>query len=252
MNKKLNTILTSVSCIGVVGVGALAIHDTNKHINEKLSFKEYVNKYWKDYIGTMVVGAATITSIVTNHVFTTKDIKNLTAIALGTTALLSDYKSEINEQYGREGLENIVRGVAEKRAAQVAEDHFISVQNIVSTNSEITEEPTTLFYDEFSDTWFYSTLFNVKNAMYHFNRNFALGGEISVDEFYEFLGVKPNMQWPKDLYGFGLNLLEDGIFWIDFDICECKDKNGDKFYSIFFTFQPVEYNEEECTYMIKD
>lgn len=250
MNKNMKAILTCLSCVGIVGVGVSAVHDTNKHLEEKLSFKEYVRRYWKDYIPTLVVGTATITSVITNHVLTTKDVKGLCTIAAGSTALLADYKSEMKRQLTTEQYKGIVKGVAEKRAwVRDAKLHTISVQNIVSTSNEINEEPDTLFYDEFSDTWFYSTLYNVKNAMYHFNRNFQIGGgEISVDEFYNFLGIEPEMKWPQDLYGFGLNLLESGIYWIDFDICECEDKNGEKFYSIFFEWQPVEYSEEEGTY----
>lgn len=249
MNKKVKTALTCLSCLGVGGVALSAVHDTNKHSNEKLTIKEYTKKYWKDYILTASVGMATIGSIIANHTLTAKDIENLGALALSVTALLGDYKQKIKEVYGDKGLQKITSGVAEKRAAQMANaENYISIQSLVSTNNEIAGEPATLFYDEFSDTWFYSTLFNVKNAMYHFNRKFTLGGEISVDEFYTFLGITPTIQWPKDMYGFGLNLLEEGIFWIDFDLVECKDKDGVTFYSISFTFRPVEYNEEELTY----
>lgn len=250
MNKKVKTALTCLSCLGIGGVALSAVHDTNKHSNEKLTAKEYMKKYWKDYILTASVSMATIGSIIANHTLTAKDIENFGALALSVTALLGDYKQEIKEVYGDEGLQKIASGVAEKRVAQMANaENYISIQNVVSTSTDAVEKSTILFYDEFSDTWFYSTLYNVKNAMYHFNRKFTtLGGEISVDEFYTFLGITPTIQWPKDMYGFGLNLFEEGIFWIDFDLVECKDKDGVTFYSISFTFRPAEYNEEELTY----
>lgn len=254
MNKGWKAALTCFSCIGVAGVAGMAVHDTIKHDDKAnvLTPINYIKTYWKDYIPTMVVGTATIASIVTNHIISTKELKTLAAFAAGAAGLLADYKTAINEEFGKEGYEQIVRNVANRRIQNAKEVNIYST-GLVSNNIDVHEDGNTLFYDEFTDTWFRSSLLNVKNAMYHFNRNFHLGGGIvCVDEFYEFLGIEPSMKWPDRMYGFGNNILDDGIYWIDFDICEAETDEGEKFYTIYFTYQPGEYDTEECNYVLDD
>ena len=77
-----------------------------------------------------------------------------------------------------------------------------------STNPEVVRT----FYDYISDRHFESTLSKVIAAEYHLNRNFVLGAFVTLNDFYELLGLSPtehgaNVGW----------YLDDGIYWIDFD-----------------------------------
>lgn len=247
MKKGWKAVLTGMSCLGVIATAGVAVHDTIKHTDEKiLNPKTYIQIHWKDYIPTAIVAATTLGSIITEHVLTAKDTKALSAVALGTAGLLAEYKTAIKNEFGKEGYEQVVRHVSEQKAKNVP----IYTNNFLSYQSEVSEDGNVLFYDEFSDTWFRSSLLNVKNAMYHFNRNFQLAGGVAcVDEYYEFLGIVPNMKWPDRLYGYGNNILGDGIFWIDFDICEGKTGDGETFYTIYFTYEPGEYDLDEDTYV---
>lgn len=56
----------------------------------------------------------------------------------------------------------------------------------------------------------------VLNAQYHLNRNLCLRGNVSVNEFYEFLGIDKiehgdDIGWSMD------ELMEGGVMWLDFE-----------------------------------
>ena len=267
MKNNTKLLLTIASCIGTIAVAVVASHDKTK-AEKLLNDSEYQPKgelkhdiiepmkiCWKAYIPTVVVAGMTITSIIVNHKLTKKEIASISACAVGSMGLLSNYKQKIEARYGHEGLEEIIRDVAHDH-----EDNAIKAKNVcIYGSGGITsfEDPSidcdTLFYDEWSDTWFRSSLFNVKNAMYHFNRNFALAGENSLEDFYNLLGIKPLGNIDLEYYGYGNNILEDGIFWVDFDLIESKNKDtGETYYIISFVWAPGVYDENEATYVHDD
>ena len=93
--------------------------------------------------------------------------------------------------------------------------------------------------------------------MYHFNRNFALAGGNSLEDFYNLLGIKPlgkdGIVIDLEYYGYGNNILEDGIFWVDFDLTESKNEDtGETYYIISFVWAPGVYDENEATYVQDD
>ena len=73
-------------------------------------------------------------------------------------------------------------------------------------------------------------------AEYHLNRNYALGAEIPLNMFYEFLGID-NVD-SGDYIGWGWGLAEDGICWIDFNHTKVTNKDGSVYYRIDPLFSP--------------
>ena len=69
-----------------------------------------------------------------------------------------------------------------------------------------------LFYDSFSKRYFQSTIEQVIQAEYHLNRNFVLGGYVTLNQFYEFLGIA-QLKETEEL-GWAI---EDEFYWIDFN-----------------------------------
>ena len=74
-----------------------------------------------------------------------------------------------------------------------------------------TDDEKHLFYDVFSKRYFTATFSDVLLAELHTNRNFALGGEVSVKTFYDFLGLDTPDEM-KGLYWF----VCDGYQFVDF------------------------------------
>ena len=82
-----------------------------------------------------------------------------------------------------------------------------------SARSFEADEEERLFYDAISDRYFQATISQVLQAEYHLNRNFALsGGFITLNQFYEFLGVSKVRG--GDEVGW---MVSDGLYWVDFD-----------------------------------
>lgn len=46
-----------------------------------------------------------------------------------------------------------------------------------------------LFYDGYSQRYFESKISQVLQAEYHLNRNFAIGADVTLNDFYLFLGI---------------------------------------------------------------
>ena len=81
--------------------------------------------------------------------------------------------------------------------------------------NDLTTEPQTLFYDSFSDRYFYSTFSKVLTAEYNANRMYTMFGTLYLDEFYGFLGL-PIADTGSGKYRVWDIELSNGIQWIEF------------------------------------
>lgn len=241
-------LLTVTSCIGVAATGLMAIRDTKK--SEKLleydgekDLKLYFKRKVCDYIPTIAVGGVTIGCIVTNHVLTAKEVKALTTVAASTAALLEKYKVAIEEEFGKDGAERIVRNVANRRFKEVG--GFASVDSLV-------EEGTELWYMEFNDTFFLSSNSKVMNALYEFNKEFTENQKISVSRLEELLEIEPNIRFWDEDYGFSYHMLEDESKWINFDIVEAESEEGELFKILYFGREAGLYDIDAETYIDLD
>ena len=94
-----------------------------------------------------------------------------------------------------------------------------------------------LFWDKYvPGNFFYATFEQVKDAMYHINRNMQLKGAVLYSEFLEFLDVIPTEK-SKDI-GWDLYRMEVDCEspWIEFYII--KDKKG-AWYRIEYMWAPT-------------
>lgn len=247
-NNTIRALLTVTSCIGVAATGLMAIRDTKK--SEKISeyqdekdLKLYFKRKICDYIPTIAVGGATVGCIVTNHVLTAKEFKALTTVAASTAALLEKYKVAIEEEFGKDGAEKVVRNVANKR--------FKEVGGVAGTDV-LLDDGSELFYMEFNDTFFRSSKTKVLNALYEFNKEFAENQEISVSRLEELLEIEPNVRFWDEDYGFSYHMLEDETKWINFDIIEAETEGGEVFKILYFGREAGLYDIDANTYIDLD
>ena len=247
-NNTIRALLTAASCIGVAATGLMAVRDTKK--SEKLpeydgeeDLKLYFKRKIRDYIPTIAVGGATVGCIITNHVLTAKELKALTTVAASTAALLEKYKVAIEEEFGREGAEKVVRNVANRRFKAVGE---------FSGTDLLVEEGTELYYMEFNDTFFRSSNSKVMKALYEFNKEFNENMKVSVSRLEELLEIEPNIKFCDGDYGFSYRMLEDNTKWIDFDIVEAETEEGEVFKILYFSREAGLYDIDAGTYVDLD
>lgn len=202
------TILTGVASIGVVVTSVLACKGTKKNLeSNSVTVKEKA----KNYIPAVVSGVVTIGCIIfSNKLNRTQQAAFASACALATSQY-DAYSSKVKEIYGEEAHQKIIDAIADEHSNdEVVYSYDFSGKHCLDFGNQ--SDRFELFYDEYSKRYFVSTVSKVLQAEYHLNRNFALGGSISLNEFYNFLGISEIDG--GDCIGWDC---EWGYYWIDFN-----------------------------------
>ncbi len=224
LKKASPTILSILGVVGVAATAILAVKATPKALEriedaqeakngEKLNKTETIAACWQCYIPAAATGIATIGCIFGANVLNRRQQASLTSAYALLNRSYTDYKRKLKELYGQEAHDRIIKELA---AEKVDKDHCISCGGgFYSSNLDFegATEETRLFYDRFSDRYFESTIGKVLQAEYHLNRNMALRGDVTLNEFYSFLGIEPISEGD----GIGWYIDDDEIYWIDFN-----------------------------------
>lgn len=216
-------ILTCLGAIGVVATSVLAVkatpkavdiirahegidHEGNYYTPTKL---EVIQLTWKCYIPAALVGLSAITCIFGANVLNKRNQASLASAYALLSESYQQYRKAAKAVYGEDADSKI--------KAQMAKDTYVSADgySVYSADMDL-ESERILCYDLFSKRYFTSTMAAVLNAQYHINRNLQLRGSVSINEFYEFLGIDKiengdDIGWSIDEF------IEDGIMWLDFD-----------------------------------
>ena len=241
------TVLTCLGVAGVVATTVSAVRATPKAI-EKIrkdslinhdgdpcgySKTEAIKSAWVYYIPSTVIGVSTIICIVGANVLNRHQQASLSSAYALINKSYNEYKEKLKELYGEEAHQKIIDSIA----AEKAEDVYISSGTFFGTSSlsfgERNPEDIRLFYDTFSKRYFESTVPQVLEAEYHLNRNWHLGGDICVNDFYDFLGIE-HIDCGDELGWYW----SDGIDWIDFNHHKTVLDDGLEVYVIDMAFSP--------------
>lgn len=192
---------------------------------------ERLQVYTKRYLPAVLVGMATVTCMASATILSQKSQASIA----GAYALVSDsfkrYRKSAKNVFGEDADEKIIDDVEAHMTE--CERKYISAPNFMgSTSLEQSDEEERLFLDVYSNRYFYSTLSRVIEAEYHTNRNLVLGAEVSLNDFYDFLGID------KISGGDLLWSICDDYFWIDFDNQLETLEDGREVYKIYFPFEP--------------
>lgn len=204
-NKHSSTILAILASFGAGGSVVSAIAATPKalkkierdsranHNGDPYAYtkKEAVASAWKFYIPTAALTVSTIVCILGSNALNKHQQAMLTSAYALLNSSYKDYKNKLKELYGEEAHNNIVNELAKET---VDAPHLYTCGAFSSSTLDFGEsvEPEVIrtFYDEFSDRYFETTTEKVLQAEFHLNRNYWMGGAVSVNQFYKFLGIK--------------------------------------------------------------
>lgn len=216
---KAGSILLSVlSAAGVITTAIISAKNTLK-VKEVLdkgaskSLKDQILQvYLPNYWPTLATGAATIICIAGNGVLNSKMQAGLVSAYALVDRSYRRYQGKVKEICGVETHERIMKELAVEQAQRqylTATGGFSTCSMDFDPNDK---EEVQLFYDTYSKRHFTSTISRVLQAQYHTNRNFVLGAFVTVNDFYNFLGLSPidggdDVGW----------CIADDIYWIDFD-----------------------------------
>lgn len=245
-NNTIRALLTVSSCIGVVASNLMAIRDTKKserlpeydgEQNLKINFKRKV----LDYAPTIAISGVTIGCIIGNHILTTKEIKALMAVSATTASLLKDYKQAIYDEFGAEGEVRVVKNVANRRFKEIS-----GLKDIDILTDDTDDD---LFWFDYTDSTFKSSKSKVMACLYQFNQKFVEEGKVSIDYLLDLLNIEPNITYSNTDWGYGANLLDDGIYWPGMDIVEATTEHGETLYCLYLSHEVGIWSEDEQTYI---
>lgn len=231
-HRNASTVLTCLGGVGVVATSVMAIKATPKALKkieeakeekgDELSKWEIVKTAGPTYVPTILVGASTIACIFGSNILNKRHQANLASAYALLNESYKQYQNKVKEIYGEEAHQEIMEAIA----AEKAENMAVQAPGYVDNNRLYVDEKcgeTRLFYDEYGDRFFETTLEQVISAEYHINRNYVLRGYTVLNELYDFLGLEPT-DYGNEL---GWAIDDDGTFWIEFHHQEINIKGVD-------------------------
>ena len=251
-----NGILTVVSIVGLgtsmyfAAKGALEAEKRIRAEEEargvELTKKEKFMEAAPEYIPSIISASITIASIIVNH-----RINQAQKIALcGAYAMVGSsyekYKKTVKDVCGEEKAKEVDVAMAEDIYINQYGGVFGFQDDLQDIGHSVADE--CIFFDPISELYFHKTPEDVRLAEYHLNRNLALRGDVSLWEFYQFLGIEnyvcDSRKHTRDTlqslgWDCGFLLEEYETSWIDFDheLVEMSDDRDMP--SGFYIIQPV-------------
>lgn len=238
LRRNSSTILTCLGAVGVVATTVMAVKATPKALTlidnaekekgEKLSKWETVKVAGPTYIPTVITGAATIACIFGSNIIN----KHQQASLMSAYALLDnsykEYRKKVDEIYGEEAGKRV--------REEIAKDKYTGDGTLVDDDKE-------LFYDFYSGRYFESTKAAVTWAQYETNRALYVNCGVSLNEYYEFLGLETLPAY--DEIGWTCSQLEEMYWhpWIEFDHEEIvldEDAEGETGLECTIIYLPME------------
>lgn len=245
LRTKSPTILSCLAVVGVFSTAVAAVTATPKALKkiEKLeepTKKDIFKATWKDYIPAAAIGIGTTICILGSNIINKHNQAIITSAYVMLNEQFRNYSGEVKRRFGVETHEDILNSIVVENASDVV----ISSPGLTSSSTMIfdpEDENECLFYDIMSKRYFKSTPARVMSALYHLNRNFCLGMCPDVNMYYEFLGI--NSVENGDYKGWDI---EDGIYWVDFEIFKAKADNDTlEYYVINPVFWPEPFPTED-------
>ena len=224
----IGTVVTAVLSAKATPGALMAIYAAEGDANGELPMKEKVRTAAPYYIPAAIAGLSTIACILGANAIS----QNAQAALMSGYALLDSTYKEYRDQ-----VTNIVgpqtNRIVEKAMAEEKENTHFSL-----------DEPQT-FYEEHYGKFFELTMKQVMQAEYHINRNLVLKGEVTLNEFYDFLGLEhipigDDIGWDQyDGEAF------HGYSWIDFNHKYTEIDGGLIVCEIGMPFPPHSPGDEE-------
>ena len=248
LKKNSSTILTCIAAIGVASTAVMAVKATpkaNKSIEnakeekgEELTKVETIVAAAPVYIPAVVVGASTVACMFGSNVLNKRHQASLASAYALVDRSFKEYKGKLKELFGEEADVQIRQSIANDHRDEEIKAYAPGLTPALGAAEKC------LFYEEYRGRYFEATMNEVLNAEYHLNRNFAMRGCASLNEFYSFLGLDP-MDF-GDVMGWGCSRLVESyeMPWIDFNHRKIELDGGVECYLIEYDIEPEEGYED--------
>lgn len=231
LRRRAPAVLTCLSAAGVVATAVLAASGTPKALSlmeeaakkkgKPLTRAETACAALPAYAPAAAVGLGTIACIFGVNILNRHQQASLASAYALLDSYHREYRRKLAELHGEEADREVRDAIVRSRC----NFHPLHVGE---------PDRKAIFYEEISGESIACYEREVMDAEYHLNRNFALRGTASLNEFYSFLGL------PETVYGEEVGwTMADGYSWIDFEHrLVSRDDGGDDIYAIDMIFPP--------------
>lgn len=229
LKRHLPALLSVIASAGVIFT-AISSSKAALKAEKKTATKEKVICY----IPTAVVAAGTILCIGGSHRLNRKQQASLIGMYTMLSNRFERYKKHLKDIYGEEAHEKVMDAVLKEECnpPDMWAPGLVGVSVLVPNNLG-EEEVTRTFYDSFSRRYFESTLSKVMEAEMLVNRDYCLGADISVNDYYESLGLKGIAMGDRFIWDSA-----SGFYWIDFNHRVVTLEDGMEVICIEYGFSP--------------
>lgn len=235
LKKHSSTILTCLGGVGVVATTVTAIRATPKALvvleeakEEKgadLTIMETVLVAGPVYIPTILFGVGTLTCIFGAAVLNRRKQASLIGAYTLLDTTFNEYKDKVIELYGVDADREVKN--------EIAKDHY-EMSDVTNPSDD-----KLLFYDEFSQRYFESTLEDVLRAEYTLNRMISVEYGVFLNDFYELLGID-TVDYGDYMGWMDCQLVEDTWYsWLDFIHTKVVMDDGLECTIITFGYDPT-------------
>lgn len=198
-------------------------------VEEPPTKKQIVLICWKAYVPAVILGGGTIACILGSNALNKKQIAGLTAAYMALGKTYQTYRAQVRRTIGDQ---------QENEIFETAKSIEMAEKNQTVKNSA-TEK--LLCYDPIGKRYFHATETELMDAFYNVNRNFALNGEVSLNDFYSFL---PGLDFTPegDMLGWCAEYLSNEweYYWIDFSYAKQQTDDGLEVYYVTAFEEPIE------------
>jgi hypothetical protein len=227
------TILTCIGGVGVVTTTVMAVKATPKALEkikvakeekgEDLTKFETVIVAAPTYVPTALIGLGTLTCIFGANVLNKRHQAALVSAYTLLDSSFKEYKQKVKEVYGEEGEKNVRN--------EISKDKYD--EETVENKNE--NDGKTLFYDEYSQRYFYSTVETVLRAKYEINKILSEDYGAYLNEWYDLVGLD-TVDY-GDYMGWSTSQMYEMYWsaWIDFYHEKMTMNDGTEYYTIVYT-----------------
>ena len=186
LKRNSSTILTYVGAAGVIGTTITAIQATPKAMlileqmeeekGDELTNLEKIQVAVPVYIPTIILGASTLACIFGANVLNKRNQASITSAYALLSSSYKEYRDKVLDLYGEEAESLVVE--------KIAQDNYDKETAPEDDGGE-------LFYDDYSNRYFRSTVEKVQRAEYEINRDLIMMDYATINDFYKYLDLPP-------------------------------------------------------------
>lgn len=228
-------VLTAITAVKATPKALAVLEEAKKEKETELTTVEKIKIAGPKYIPTILIGTGTIACIFGANIMNKRHQAALVSAYTLVDSTFKEYKQKLKELYGEETHNNVINAIAVEKADPdvVARGSYLGTSCDLSTE-EACGDPV-LFYEEYGNRYFESTIEQVISAEYHLNRNYALRGYTVLNELYEFLGLETTD------YGsvLGWAPTDEGEYWVEFNHRKVVLDDGLECYILEMPFEPT-------------